>query len=440
MFYHLLWPAYFCSKQETVIMIEMRFYNRRNFPELVIYVAVWVTVILIPVVTAFWGTLSGNIDVIHWQRIVGFWTEALPFFILFILNNRFLLPYLFFRQRIALYVVSAICPSVSVFFIVGLILRDVDAERFNKFKQGRIEYFQERKKGNIYFYYPETSDKHFWMNENRRGNERPKSMSADRGMHPSDSYEVIALHHFPHPPREGMPLFLPMFRGPFFGRMLIALLMFCFSLAVKLFFKSLRDREAMKELERNKLQTELDYLKYQINPHFFMNTLNNIHALVDINTEKAKQTIVVLSKLMRYVLYESNKRTVSLSKEVEFLQHYVELMRIRYTDNVKIKLSVSDETKDIKIPPLLFVTFVENAFKHGISYRHPSFVSIDLMIENHEIVFHCVNSNFSNSKDQYHGIGLDNVRKRLLLLYGERHIFVIEENTSSFDVRLRIPI
>ncbi len=418
----------------------MRFYNKHELPEIVIYVVVWVTVILIPVVTAFWGTLSGNIDVIHWQRIVGFWTEALPFFILFILNNRLLLPYLFFRQKIALYVVSAICLSVLVFFIAGLVLRDADAERFLKFKHDRIESFQEGKDGNRDFCFPQKTDKRFWSNQNVRGNEGVERMNADDRIQPANSHEIIPLQRFPHPPREGMPLFLPMFRGPFFGRMLIALLMFCFSLAVKLFFKSLRDREAMKELERNKLQTELDYLKYQINPHFFMNTLNNIHALVDINTEKAKQTIVVLSKLMRYVLYESNKRTVSLSKEVEFLQHYVELMRIRYTDNVKIKLSVPDEVSDIKVPPLLFVTFVENAFKHGISYRYPSFVSIDLMIDNHEILFHCENSNFSNSKDQYHGIGLDNVRKRLLLLYGERHSFVIEENASSFDVHLRIPM
>ena len=79
----------------------------------------------------------------------------------------------------------------------------------------------------------------------------------------------------------------------------------------------------MKELEHNNLQTELDYLKYQINPHFFMNTLNNIHALVDIDTEKAKQTIVELSRLMRYVLYESNNRLISLSKELQFLNHYI---------------------------------------------------------------------------------------------------------------------
>ena len=156
--------------------------------------------------------------------------------------------------------------------------------------------------------------------------------------------------------------------------MLIALLMFSFNIAVKLFFKSVRDQEAMKELEHNNLQTELDYLKYQINPHFFMNTLNNIHALVDIDTEKAKQTIVELSRLMRYVLYESNNRLISLSKELQFLNHYIELMRIRYTDKVRIDVSFPTDTGEVQVPPLLFVSFVENAFKHGVSYQHASFV------------------------------------------------------------------
>lgn len=144
---------------------------------------------------------------------------------------------------------------------------------------------------------------------------------------------------------------MPLFRGPFLGRMLIALLMFSFNIAVKLFFKSVRDQEAMKELEHNNLQTELDYLKYQINPHFFMNTLNNIHALVDIDTEKAKQTIVELSRLMRYVLYESNNRLISLSKELQFLNHYIELMRIRYTDKVRIDVSFPTDTAKYKYRP-----------------------------------------------------------------------------------------
>jgi LytS/YehU family sensor histidine kinase len=245
---------------------------------------------------------------------------------------------------------------------------------------------------------------------------------------------------FPRPPFEEMPFFVPLFRGPFLGRMLIALLMFSFNIAVKLFFKSVRDQEAMKELEHNNLQTELDYLKYQINPHFFMNTLNNIHALVDIDTEKAKQTIVELSRLMRYVLYESNNRLISLSKELQFLNHYIELMRIRYTDKVRIDVSFPTDTGEVQVPPLLFVSFVENAFKHGVSYQHASFVSVCLQVVGEEIHFVCSNSNYYRSEDQHHGIGLDNIRKRLRLLFGERYKLSIDDTADCFDVQLLVPV
>jgi LytS/YehU family sensor histidine kinase len=106
--------------------------------------------------------------------------------------------------------------------------------------------------------------------------------------------------------------------GPFYSHFILSILIVGFNIAVKLMFKSLRDEEMMKELERHNLQSELEYLKYQINPHFFMNTLNNIHALVDLDSEKAKTSILELSKMMRYVLYESSNKTVSLSREIKF--------------------------------------------------------------------------------------------------------------------------
>lgn len=171
-----------------------------------------------------------------------------------------------------------------------------------------------------------------------------------------------------------------------------------------------------------------------------MNTLNNIHALVDIDTEKAKQTIVELSRLMRYVLYESNNRLILLSKEVQFLNHYIELMRIRYTDKVRIDVSFPTDTGEIQVPPLLFVSFVENAFKHGVSYQSPSFVSVSLQIEGDEIIFCCANSNYNMTEDQHHGIGLDNIRKRLRLLFGNRYELSIDEKPDCFNVQLSVPV
>ena len=141
---------------------------------------------------------------------------------------------------------------------------------------------------------------------------------------------------------------------------------------IKLIYQSMRDEQKMEALKRQNLQAEMDYLKYQINPHFFMNTLNNIHALIDIDAESAKNAVIELSKMMRYVLYDSGHELISLNRDIQFLENYIELMRIRYTDDVDIRLEYPHNLPEqVSIPPLLLIVFVENAFKHGISYNHP---------------------------------------------------------------------
>ena len=221
---------------------------------------------------------------------------------------------------------------------------------------------------------------------------------------------------------------------------IIAFLMVGFNIAIKLFFKSFRDEEMLKELEHQRLQSELEYLKYQINPHFFMNTLNNIHALVDIDTGKAKSTIVELSKLMRYVLYEASNRTILLSREIQFLDNYIALMKLRYTGRVRIECCMPDEVPEVQIPPLLFISFVENAFKHGVSYQEESFIRVFMSVEDGRLAFRCSNSNHGRSVEQHHGIGLENIRKRLRLLFGQDYTLSINERDDSFNVLLIIPL
>ena len=122
---------------------------------------------------------------------------------------------------------------------------------------------------------------------------------------------------------------------------------------IKLIYQSMRDEQQMEALKRQNLQAEMDYLKYQINPHFFMNTLNNIHALIDIDTESAKNAVIELSKMMRYVLYESGREIISLNRDIQFLKNYIELMRIRYTDAVNISVeSPGNLPEQLSIPPL----------------------------------------------------------------------------------------
>ena len=236
-----------------------------------------------------------------------------------------------------------------------------------------------------------------------------------------------------------MPLFGPGEMVAMFG----GLLLMGMNLGVKLYFRSQEATEALAKIEKHALERQLQYLKYQVNPHFFMNTLNNIHALVDIDPERAKASIVELSKLMRYVLYEGNNKLTSLSREVQFLRNYVQLMSMRYNaGNVSISLDTPDVLPDSMLPPLLLVIFVENAFKHGISYRTKSFVEISLQPHADRLLFSCRNSRPERKHDENMkgGVGLSNVRRRLDLLFPNDYTLDIKEEEDTYTVKLEIPL
>jgi len=220
----------------------------------------------------------------------------------------------------------------------------------------------------------------------------------------------------------------------------VLILMLGANLGIKTYFRSRDDRKRLVELEHENLEQQLEYLRYQINPHFFMNTLNNIHALVDINPEKAKDTILELSKMMRFVLYEGNKQGVSLSREMDFIRHYVTLMQLRYTDKVRITLDLPTEVPDRQIPPLILITFIENAFKHGVSYQHESFIEARVIVEGERLQFMCRNSKSEKSNEEKGGVGLANVRKRLNLLYGNHYALGIHNDADVYSVELNIPL
>ena len=220
----------------------------------------------------------------------------------------------------------------------------------------------------------------------------------------------------------------------------VLLLMFGANLGIKGYFRSRDDRKRLAALERENLEQQLEYLRYQINPHFFMNTLNNIHALVDIEPEKAKDTILELSKMMRFVLYEGNKQGVPLSRELDFVRHYVALMQLRYTDKVRITLDLPRDVPDRQIQPLILITFIENAFKHGVSYQHESFVEMKVTVEVERLSFTCRNSKAEVSNEMKGGVGLTNVRKRLDLLYGQDYTLRIHDDAEIYTVELNIPL
>lgn len=214
-----------------------------------------------------------------------------------------------------------------------------------------------------------------------------------------------------------------------------------FNLLIVLLFMSQRDREMRDALECLRVSDELKYLKAQVNPHFFMNMLNNIHAMIEFDPVKAQDMVMELSKLMRYVLYEGDTQMTTLAKEVHFLSSYIALMRQRYpSDKVKIDFEVPDQPSEkTGIPPLVFIPFVENAFKHGISYLKESRISISISERSGRIIFLCSNTDHSTSRTEKGGVGLENIRRRLELLYGQDARISIINDDDVFTVELNIP-
>ena len=227
---------------------------------------------------------------------------------------------------------------------------------------------------------------------------------------------------------------------PWWGNMLAAVAMFIANNAIITFYRTMREEEDSERLQRQNLQAEMYYLKHQINPHFLMNTLNNIHALVDIDGDAAKQAVIQLSDMMRYVVYGAGGDAISLKKDLKFIENYIELMRIRYTDDVKILYNRPEQPDaKIEIPPLIFIVFVENAFKHGVSYDNDSYIYIDIESKDGYVIGRFENSVNPNNRNSKPGIGLENVCKRLDLIYEDRYELDIEDTDKSYCVTLKIP-
>ena len=181
--------------------------------------------------------------------------------------------------------------------------------------------------------------------------------------------------------------------------------------------------QKLKESEAARANAELNNLRSQINPHFLLNTLNNIYALTAIDQERAQDAIQQLSKMLRHMLYDNQEAEVAIVDEVQFLENYINLMKIRLSNNVDVTFVPQIGNPDAKIAPLIFISLVENAFKHGISPTEPSFVRITVVAICNEITFSIENSNFpkSNNDRSGHGIGLNQVQRRLDLAYPKHY-------------------
>lgn len=193
------------------------------------------------------------------------------------------------------------------------------------------------------------------------------------------------------------------------------------------------------QLEEEKLRSELTLLKAQVNPHFLFNTLNNIDSLIASNQAKASESLIKLSGLLRYVIYEAINETVPLEKEIEYLKAYIDLQSLRYTDNSAIHLEIRGDIGSRVIAPMLFIPFVENAFKHSGSAGIQQGLTISLIITEKELEFFCQNHVALPEKPtDKGGFGLNNIRKRLTLQYPEKHELTIDQTKDSYLVLLKI--
>jgi len=232
----------------------------------------------------------------------------------------------------------------------------------------------------------------------------------------------------------------PPFKMAIYIQVLSYLAPLLFSIALKTTQRWVKTEAERKEAANIKLQFELQHLHYQLQPHFFFNSLNNIYAMVDLSPDQAKTSIHSLSKLMRYMLYETNVETILLSKEIDFMKRYIELMKLRVSDKTKVTYSFPEKETGVKIAPLLFISLIENAFKHGVSASKTSEINIQMTYANNTVLFSIENNNFPKKTDDKSGsgIGLQNLEKRLELLYPNKFNFKTILKNDLFLVTLEI--
>lgn len=362
--------------------------------------AAWLMVFASHPLYMCYANIVGESD-FHWDRILFLWTYTLAFLALYLVHHIFLVPKILEKKNLWIYTIgTTICIACFTAFLVTHKPWNIEEHRLH-LREHKETTFQTHKRE--------------WTHHN-----------PDKGFPRKKDHLLLA--------------------PPELSRLTIALLMLIADIGLSAWAKSHKLRQKVLLLEQQTLKQELTQLRSQINPHFFMNTLNNIHALIDIDQERAKRAIIELSGMMRYSLYEGNESLAPLSHELEFMKLYIELMKLRFNNKVQLTFNLPESTpSSAQVPPLMLTTFVENAFKHGISYQHPSYLTITLetKYDNDHIHFRCENSRHMSKslhEDGHYGMGLANVRKRLDIQYGNTYRLTIDEgDPAKFVVDLILP-
>jgi len=362
--------------------------------ESIVFMVIWMGIFSIP----FFQHRVNN--VVDWNKAMPEWIQIFSFLVIFILNGFVLVPKLLFQKKYLSYIVLSL---TTILFVVGISV-------------------------SLGVYLTPTQPLAM------------PPMELGPGMPPMELGTKMPAplgYRTPNQPEEKSIYMI------FADNLIIAILILAAGTAFKLVLKWLNEEGRRKDVEKEQLKTELALLRHQVSPHFFMNTLNNIHALIDINTETAKDAVIRLSTMMRYLLYDSAHGQTSLRKELEFIESYITLMQLRFSKKIKITVDVPQNVPDIQIPPMLFISFLENAFKHGVSYQAESYVYFKFEILKDQLKCHIKNSKHKSKENidkSYSGIGLTNIRKSLELLFYNNYTLDIQENDKEFEIHLTIPI
>lgn len=250
--------------------------------------------------------------------------------------------------------------------------------------------------------------------------------------------------HFPPEAVEGFGIreMWAFYAGAILSALFVQLLLILIAVGIRHIMRSNELEIQFEEERRKTAEAELTWLKHQLNPHFLFNTLNNISSLTQIDPDKAQESIGQLSDLLRYALYDSESEKVPLSSEMEFMDNYIDLMALRCNERTTVEKDLQVPSRPVEVAPLLFISLVENAFKHGVNARYPSFVRISMRMEDDALVFSCDNSLFEKQGTDRigSGIGLENMKRRLELLYPGRYTYDQRATEDAYHVKVTLKV
>lgn len=359
--------------------------SRVNTVQYIILIILWSLIYLVPL--QFGNELDRN-----WYSIQTIWLECTIILLAFLINRFILMPYLFFKKKYCLYVIFIILILFAIYFLTQYV---------NRNNNDVVELIRDAP--------------------------RPR-------MHPPGKGPGVAMGG---PGKSHL--------GPQINRYInttaLSFLILCFDVGLNISMKWLLLKKREADLKNENTNVKLTLLQSQVSPHFLMNTLNNIHALVEINPTKAQETIIELSQMMDYLLHETaNSKCVPIYKELGFIESYVNLMRIRYPKRVIIEFSYNDYSGNNTIPPLLSLNFIENAFKYGVNYSKESFIKINFTFNDSGFETDIINTNHATiSNKDSRGLGINNSKNRLKLIYGDNYNLAIESKQDIFHVNLKVP-